>query len=250
MSAKSSAIKHIATTDEESVQYEACEYTQYKSSYFTVQQAHSEGEGGHSDPMTLDDHEENVEFQKLLFHIGNTGVGNKSADEINEQYVLADKFHHLLTMKSGFNGSTPLTMAIKANNDVIAGKIVRYLHGVVVDGQPAIDIKDKIGNTALHIAAERGKPQLVATLINGGADMIVENEYKMTPLHLAVEKNHEYTLQILLDFATIHLEKFQKPIVDGFKAPFWLKDGGSKDTYPALRLKKEIEIDENEALVR
>lgn len=70
-------------------------------------------------------------------------------------------------------------------------------------GAPALDIKDKSGNTVLHKAIEIGKTKLAETIIDLGASVAVANKNHTTPLMLAVnQKNEELVKKILASLKT------------------------------------------------
>jgi len=186
--------------------------------------------------------DENVEFQKLLHHISNTK--SRYCAEENEAYVLGKKFRHLLRLRIEFNSSTPLALAVKASNDILVRKIVGYLKEEVadVDGVPVIDMVDEIGNTALHVAAMKGEVKIIKILVKGGANLLAENQYKMLPLHLGVEADDVRTIDTLLDCVGRFYERYEKEITG--EAPFWLKNGENRSSYPAIRAKSKADVEE------
>ena len=60
-------------------------------------------------------------------------------------------------------------------------------------------IKDRDGNTPLHLAAKNGRQRVVEFLLRGGADLLDElNEHNQTPLHLAAKLGrHEIVAHLL-----------------------------------------------------
>lgn len=75
----------------------------------------------------------------------------------------------------------------------------RVIPLLVEKGAP-INLRDKEGRTALHLAAYSGKVSSVATLMDQKADPeIKENAGGMTALHLAVTQKHSKTVQVLLE---------------------------------------------------
>ena len=70
---------------------------------------------------------------------------------------------------------------------------------LVEKGAP-INLPDKEGRTALHLAAYAGQASAVATLMDQKADPeIKESTGGMTALHLAVAQKHSETVQVLLE---------------------------------------------------
>lgn len=59
--------------------------------------------------------------------------------------------------------------------------------------------KDKeLGWTALHLAAAHGQPAVVEVLLQAGASADVEDDYGMTPLHLAAEEGCNESAELLV----------------------------------------------------
>jgi len=64
----------------------------------------------------------------------------------------------------------------------------------------SINLRDKEGRTALHLAAYAGQASAVAALLDHKADPeIKENTGGMTALHLAVAQKHGPVVQVLLE---------------------------------------------------
>lgn len=62
--------------------------------------------------------------------------------------------------------------------------------------------RDKDGSTALHCAVWKGHQQVVALLLEGGADVNAHNEndhWGTTPLHAAAHANQAAIAQLLID---------------------------------------------------
>lgn len=51
-----------------------------------------------------------------------------------------------------------------------------------------LQASDRIDNTPLHVACERGYHAIALTLIEAGADVDNKNEDERTPLHLAAKE--------------------------------------------------------------
>ncbi|MCJ1246909.1 Ankyrin repeat domain-containing protein 44 [Trapelia coarctata] len=76
------------------------------------------------------------------------------------------------------------------------GDLVEKILDTLNDG---IDEPDEFGNTALHLAAGSGFPDIVRLLIKKGANIQVSNEGGATPLHRAIRSEHLPTVAILLE---------------------------------------------------
>ncbi|AIL64603.1 Ankyrin repeat protein [Rickettsiales bacterium Ac37b] len=62
-----------------------------------------------------------------------------------------------------------------------------------------IEVRDKLGRTALHIATEHGYLEIAELLINKGANINARDPYGKTPLCIAVEKNEREVMKLLID---------------------------------------------------
>ncbi len=54
-------------------------------------------------------------------------------------------------------------------------------------------------NTALHNAAAYGWMECIELLIQAGADVNATNSWKITPINIAMLKNHQGCVKLLLD---------------------------------------------------
>jgi len=86
-------------------------------------------------------------------------------------------------------GATPLHKAV-TNNDL---QMVRLLMGY----KPDLDAVDDDMWTALHYAAEQGKCEMVAYLINEGADCTKLTNYGRSAQYLAKSNQHDDVVQLL-----------------------------------------------------
>ena len=62
-----------------------------------------------------------------------------------------------------------------------------------------IDQPDKSGATPLHYAASIGNMEFAKILIQAGADKDAVDHHKRSPLHMAVNGNHENLVELLMD---------------------------------------------------
>ncbi|XP_063877858.1 serine/threonine-protein phosphatase 6 regulatory ankyrin repeat subunit B-like [Scylla paramamosain] len=97
--------------------------------------------------------------------------------------------------------NTPLYLAVKKNNMVIVKKLLDM-------GTANIDAQDKKAKqTALHVAANCGKEEIVEVLLNHNANCNIQDSQGNTPLHLAIIKGHHSCSEKILggNTANIHL---------------------------------------------
>ena len=90
------------------------------------------------------------------------------------------------------HGENLLFIACECKNLTIAKALLQA--GVKVNQA------DKDGNTALHMACEKGKPDLVQMLLDCGANSLLGNHSGgITPLHIAAEHNNAQLMGVLAD---------------------------------------------------
>jgi len=99
------------------------------------------------------------------------------------------------------------------------------------------NVKDKVGETPLHYAAERGHLDVVKLLLEHGADPNVQDNDGWTPLHYAAKKCHVDVARVLLDHGadlTIRDNKGRIPLDIGsecseeFREMLRRRSGGTK----------------------
>jgi ankyrin repeat protein len=89
-------------------------------------------------------------------------------------------------------GRTPLVMAAGANN----AEIVELL----LKNKSDPDIKDQVGNTALHVAAHKGHHSVIRILLlQGKADPHIMNNMGRTPLQVAVQREQIGAVKMILN---------------------------------------------------
>lgn len=80
---------------------------------------------------------------------------------------------------------------------------VPRLRELLADDPLLLDARDKDGSTPLHCAVWKGHEEVVAFLVQAGADVNAHNEndhWGTTPLHAAAHANQAAIAQVLIDF--------------------------------------------------
>lgn len=123
-------------------------------------------------------------------------------------------------------GHTPLDLAVREENMDIFKTLSNYLKFAALkggtklhilaffnyikeaqsllethEGQQDINKGDEVGNTPLHIAAEKNHIAMVALLLENGADPCAKNRDGYTPIDLAVLEEHNIITKKLLSAA-------------------------------------------------
>ena len=66
-------------------------------------------------------------------------------------------------------------------------------------GWPIAKLKDTAGKTVMHVAAQKGNPSAISSMIKAGVPVDPKTQWKETPLHLAVRNNKADCVKALLD---------------------------------------------------
>ncbi|GAM42358.1 ankyrin repeat domain protein [Talaromyces pinophilus] len=92
------------------------------------------------------------------------------------------------------NKQTALHRAIWGGSKIVVEQMLQSSCG-----QALVNIQDELGRTALHCAAERGNQNMVRCLLANGADPDIQcYRGKQTALHVAISRNSEEVVQVLL----------------------------------------------------
>jgi ankyrin repeat protein len=67
------------------------------------------------------------------------------------------------------------------------------------NGEASLDVKDRLGNTALHYLCTADMMELAEKVITAGADVSIANNAGQTPLHFAAANGILSTIRLLLD---------------------------------------------------
>ncbi|KAH9227403.1 hypothetical protein K456DRAFT_42306 [Colletotrichum gloeosporioides 23] len=89
------------------------------------------------------------------------------------------------------DGKTDLHLAVLAQDKVEVEEALRKLR----KDFSLVNVKDHLGNGALHYATEKGSAEIVALLLEHGATVNAKGKFGKTPLHLAA--SHDIALLLL-----------------------------------------------------
>jgi ankyrin repeat protein len=91
---------------------------------------------------------------------------------------------------------TPLHEAVAS--DAAVPEVIRIMIDVIVKANnwSLVDAVDTTGNTALHIAARRGRPEIIPELAKLNAH--ARNQDGDTPFHVSARAGHPYSVETML----------------------------------------------------
>ena len=98
----------------------------------------------------------------------------------------------LAQIQQDADGNTALHQAVLNNK-------IDSIVDILKKGNAALSIKNKEGNTPLHLACKLGLRKLVEVILADNPDIDARNYVYATPLHLAVEEGHKGCVQLMLE---------------------------------------------------
>ncbi len=162
-------------------------------------------------------------YQKL-FTTNNIPTSSKQLQLDLKAAIIESNLKHIITLyKQGVNlkdyinkKQTPLMLALINKQEDIALWIIKTLYAdhnssakkhpsnsLISTINPYWEIKDNLGNTALHFAIKYNQANAVSLLIRYGVNINAIGQYKQTPLILAVLNNERLIAQYLINEGAI-----------------------------------------------
>lgn len=89
---------------------------------------------------------------------------------------------------------------------------------LLVNSNYDLNLKNLNGDTATHIAAQKGNLEQLVTMLDAGADYDVLNNHALSPMYLAILGNHTECVHALLEsgakafFGGTDVEKDRSPV--------------------------------------
>ena len=139
-------------------------------------------------------------------------------DEVRAHLIRGESPHEV-----GNDGRSALIIAVIAEN--------RPMIEALLEHSASVFQTDRVGNTALHYAAEGGSDRIVALLIAGNAPIDETNGQGLTPLMMAARANRPGAAQALVD-AGAHMNRLD---YTGRSALMWAEENRSNAVLPILR---------------
>lgn len=78
---------------------------------------------------------------------------------------------------------------------------------MLLEGGADVGLQDNAGQSPLHLASSRGHVNVVRVLLAGGADALAQDKDGRTPFRYAVSKGHLHVTRVLLQhnaYCAIH----------------------------------------------
>jgi len=97
---------------------------------------------------------------------------------------------------------TPLHEAV--GSEAAVPEVIRTMVDVIVKANnwSLVDAVDESGNTALHVAARRGRPDVIQEL--AALNPSTRNRDGDTPFHVAARAGHPYCFEAMLQVVKCH----------------------------------------------
>jgi ankyrin repeat protein len=83
-------------------------------------------------------------------------------------------------------------------HDAAAAGDLAKVKALLKDNPELVSSRDSNGNTALHLAAEKGRQGVAELLLIYTAEVNARNQFGWTPLHLAARNGHKDVAKLLL----------------------------------------------------
>ncbi|OCF44909.1 hypothetical protein I317_01188 [Kwoniella heveanensis CBS 569] len=103
-------------------------------------------------------------------------------------------------MSGGMDAAQGTTSPI---HDAVVARSIRQIQQILEQDGGSINSKDEYGYTPLHLAADRGYPEIVEILLKGGADAGLQDEDELTAKDLAQVSGRDEIVAIMDQYARI-----------------------------------------------
>ncbi|MBA3954477.1 ankyrin repeat domain-containing protein [Candidatus Dependentiae bacterium] len=145
----------------------------------------------------------------ILLTVAKTTYGNQVADEkLQEGLTLGNRQQVEEALKEGANPSgilnhpfhgnfTMLTWILENEIDIIVSEKVMLVH-LLLDYGSNVNVKNRTGQTILHIAIMRGDKGLVQRIISLGTYINMQDRAGCTPLMIAARNGYKDIVELLL----------------------------------------------------
>lgn len=105
-------------------------------------------------------------------------------------------------------GRTPLhEAAFFGSKDIVKAIFNEHIDTAGIDPADYMKRRDKRGMTALHLAAENDRGDIIQELLKNGAESCVKNNKEATPILVAAKRGYFDAVEILLDSSSLCLQE-------------------------------------------